>query len=206
MCWVWVICSINSYYVIHFTSLNPFPHGNTFPNTGQHYRACQCEVTGASTWWCRKDSSLKCSWIFSGATWLWIKTKKDKSVNNQVVSASEAQNLKVKVVIMCCLVSAATHQRVQWYVRRENGGFMNWQRKLKRPGEKNLLQCPFIHQESHTKWCKIQLQLYSQRTAHNYLISGLNNIHLKCAQQNCMDTALILHWPLIKETIQNTGK
>ena len=93
----------------------------------------------------------------SGATWLWIKTKKDKSVNNQVASASEAQNLKVEVVIMCCLVSAATHQRVQWYVRRENGGFMNWQRKLKRPGEKNLLQCPFIHQESHTKWCKIQL-------------------------------------------------
>jgi len=33
-------------------------------------------------------------------------------------SASEAQNLKVEEVIMCCLVSAATHQRVQRYVSR----------------------------------------------------------------------------------------
>jgi hypothetical protein len=41
---------------------------------------------------------------------------------------------------------------------------------------------------SHTKRCKMQLQLYSQRTAHNYLTSGFNNIHLKCAQQTCMDT------------------
>jgi len=52
-------------------------------------------------------------------------------VNNQVSSASEAQNLKVEEVIMCCLVSAATHQRVQWYVGMENGGsIINRQRKL----------------------------------------------------------------------------
>ena len=51
----------------------------------------------------------------------------------------------------------------------------------------------------HTKWCKIQLQLYSQRISHNYLTSGFNNIHLKYAQQNCMATALILHCPLILE-------
>jgi len=36
-----------------------------------------------------------------------------------VSSASEAQNLKVEVVIMCCLVSTATHRRVLWYVSRE---------------------------------------------------------------------------------------
>jgi len=39
-------------------------------------------------------------------------------MNNQASSASEAQNFKVEV-IMCCLVSAATHQRVQWYVSME---------------------------------------------------------------------------------------
>jgi len=83
---------------------------------------------------------------------------------------------------------------------------MNRQRKLTRPEEKNMLQCLFIHHESHTKWCKIQLQLYSQRTASNYSTSGFNNIHLKCAQQNCMDTPLILHCSLILEPIQNTGK
>ena len=58
---------------------------------------------------------------------------------------------------------------------------------------------------SHKKWCKIQLQLYSQRTAPNYLTSGFNNIHLKCAQQNCMDSPLILHCPFILEPIQNPG-
>ena len=56
------------------------------------------------------------------------------------------------------------------------------------------------------KWCKIQLQLYSQKTAPNYTTSGFNIIHLKCAQQNCMDTALILHCALVLEPIQNTGK
>jgi len=40
-------------------------------------------------------------------------------VNNLVLSASEGQNLKIQEVIMCCLVSAATHQRVQWYVSME---------------------------------------------------------------------------------------
>ena len=33
-------------------------------------------------------------------------------------------------------------------------------------------------------------------TAPNYT-SGFNNIHLQCAQQNCMDTPLILHCALI---------
>ena len=58
-----------------------------------------------------------------------------------------------------------------------------------------------------------------QRRAHNYLTSGFNNIHLKCAQQNCMDTALIpgptqncmdtaliLHCTLILGPTQNTGQ
>jgi len=127
-------------------------------------------------------------------------------MNNQVSSVSEAQNLKVEEVIMCCLLSAATHQMAQRYVSMENGGFMNRQRKLKISGGKNLFQCPFFQHESHTTLFVIQLQLYSQRTAHNYLTSGFNNIHLKCAQQNFMDTALILHCPLILQTIQNTGK
>jgi len=127
-------------------------------------------------------------------------------VNNEVPSASEAQNLKFEEVIMSCLISAATHKRVQWYMSMENGGFINRQRKLKRLGEKNLFQCPFIHHESHTNWCKIQLQLYSQKRAHNYLMSGFKIIHLKCAQHNCTDTAPILHCPLILEPIQNTGK
>jgi hypothetical protein len=29
---------------------------------------------------------------------------------------------------------------------------------------------------------------------------------LKCAQQNCMDTALVLYCPLILEPIENNGK
>jgi hypothetical protein len=36
-----------------------------------------------------------------------------------VSSASEDQNLKVEEVIMCCLVSAPTHQTVQGYVSME---------------------------------------------------------------------------------------
>jgi len=32
-------------------------------------------------------------------------------------SASEAQNLNVEEVIMCCLVSDTRSQKVQWYVR-----------------------------------------------------------------------------------------
>ena len=72
-----------------------------------------------------------------------------------------------------------------------------------RPGEKILLQCPFIHHKSHTKWCKIQLQLYSQKTAHNYPTSGFNKINLKCAQHNCMDTALMMECRFIRVTIQN---
>jgi len=39
-------------------------------------------------------------------------------VNNKVSSTSEDQNLKVEEVIMPCLASAATHQRVQWYMSR----------------------------------------------------------------------------------------
>ena len=54
---------------------------------------------------------------------------------------------------------------------------------------------------SHIKWCNIQLPLYSQQTAPNYT-SGFNNIHLQCAQQNCMDTPLILHCPMILGPIQ----
>jgi hypothetical protein len=89
----------------------------------------------------------------------------------------------------------------------ENAVFMNRQRKLNRPAEKkNLLQHPFIHHEPHTKRHKIQLQLYSQKTAPNYLTSGFNNIHLKFAQKNCMDTPLILHCVLILKPTQNTGK
>jgi len=37
---------------------------------------------------------------------------------------------------------------------------------------------------AHTKWCKTQLQLYSQRTTHNFLTSGFNNILLKCALES----------------------
>ena len=44
---------------------------------------------------------------------------KRQVVNNKVSSASEAQNLEVEEVIMCCLVSAATHQREQWYESTE---------------------------------------------------------------------------------------
>jgi len=55
-------------------------------------------------------------------------------------------------------------------------------------GEKNMLM--FNHHEFHTKWHKIQLQLYSQQTAPNYTTSGFNNIHLKCAQK----TVWTLHW------------
>jgi hypothetical protein len=40
-------------------------------------------------------------------------------MNNQVTLASEAQNLEVEEVIMCCLVSVATHQKVEWYVSME---------------------------------------------------------------------------------------
>jgi len=40
-------------------------------------------------------------------------------VNNQVSPAHEDQNLKDKEKIICCLVSAATHHRVQWYVSTE---------------------------------------------------------------------------------------
>jgi len=50
-----------SYHIISY-------HINIFLSTGKPYRACQCEVTEASSWLCRKDGSLKCSWIFSGAT------------------------------------------------------------------------------------------------------------------------------------------
>jgi len=40
-------------------------------------------------------------------------------VNNQVSTASEGQHLKFQEVIMCCLVSVATHQWVKWYVSME---------------------------------------------------------------------------------------
>jgi hypothetical protein len=76
MCWVWVLFSTKLYCAIHFTSHYQFPHDNIFSSTGKHYRACQCEVTGASSRLCRKDSSLKSSWIFSGATLLWIENQK----------------------------------------------------------------------------------------------------------------------------------
>jgi len=57
-CWVWVMFSTKSYCVIHFMSHNQFPHGNTFPSTDKPYRACQCKVTGASSWSCRTESSM----------------------------------------------------------------------------------------------------------------------------------------------------
>ena len=50
-------------------------------------------------------------------------------------AASEDENLEVEEVTMCCLVSAATHQRAQRYVSIG----ICWiceQRKVKRPGEK----------------------------------------------------------------------
>jgi hypothetical protein len=72
--------------------------------------------------------------------------------------------------------------------------------------KKTLLQCLFFHHTSHTKWRKIQQQLYSQKTAPNYPTSGFNNIHLKCAQHNCMDTLRIMYCSLILEPIQHTGK
>ena len=63
----------------------------------------------------RKDSSLKCSRISSGAPWLQIGKWKGSCVNTQVSSASGVQNLTVEAVVMCCLVSDVTHQRVVWY-------------------------------------------------------------------------------------------
>jgi hypothetical protein len=87
-------------------------------------------------------------------------------MNNQVSSASEARNLKVEV-IMFCVVSAATHQKVQWYVIKEKCWIHEHTQKTEQTWRKNLFQCLFIHHESHTKWCKIQLQLYSQKTAPN---------------------------------------
>ena len=41
-----------------------------------------------------------------------LKKPKEQCVNKQVSSASEAQNLETEEVILCSLVSAATHQRV----------------------------------------------------------------------------------------------
>ena len=102
-----------TYYITQFS------HGNIFLSSDKPYRACQCEVTVASSWLYRKNSSLKCSWISSGATGLEIEKLKGWCVNNQVLTAREGQNLKGQEVIMCCLVSAATHQRVQWYRSRE---------------------------------------------------------------------------------------
>jgi len=58
----------------------------------------------------------------------------------------------------------------------KNCEFMKRPGNLMRPGEKILIQCPFIHHESHIKFCKIQLHLYSQMTAPNYLTSGFNKI------------------------------
>ena len=78
----------------------------------------------------------------------------------------------------------------------------SWTEKTEETLGKNLPPCLFIQHESHTKLCKIQLQQYSQKRAHNYLTSRFNNIHLKCAQQNCTDTAL----SFILEPIQNMGK
>jgi hypothetical protein len=70
MFWDWIIFSIKSYCVIHFMSVSQFRHGYIFPSTVKPYTACQCEVTGASSWLCTKDGSLKCLWIFCGATGL----------------------------------------------------------------------------------------------------------------------------------------
>ena len=83
---------------------------------------------------------------------------------------------------------------------------MKRQINLMTPGEKILLKCLSIDHKSHTMWCNMQLQLYGQKTGPNYTTSGFNNIHLKCAQQNCMDTPLILRCPLTLEPIQNAGK
>ena len=82
---------------------------------------------------------------------------------------------------------------------------MNRQEESEETWRKKSASVPFIQNESHTKRCNIQLQLYSQQTAPNYLTPGFNNIHLKCEQQNCMDTELILHCALILEPIQNTA-
>jgi hypothetical protein len=74
-----------------------------------------------------------------------------------VSSASEDQNLKVEELIMCCVVSAATQQRVQRYISMAKR-WIYGQRKLKKTGG-------------------------SQKTASDYLTSGFNNIHLKCAHK-----------------------
>jgi hypothetical protein len=58
----------------HYTM--QFPYGNIFPITGKPYRACQCEVTGASSWLCTKDSSLKCCEYFVGQHDYKLKIKK----------------------------------------------------------------------------------------------------------------------------------
>jgi hypothetical protein len=147
---------------------------------------------------------LKSSWIASEAILLKIEKLKHQCVNNQVSSATEEQNLKAEEVIMCCLASAATYWRVQWQKSMEKCWIHEWTEKTdETEGKKKFLQCPFSHPEFHTKWCKIQLQLYSQK---NYLTSGFNNIYLKCAQHNCIDTPLILHCPFTLEPLKNNGK
>jgi hypothetical protein len=83
----------------------------------------------------------------------------------------------------------------------ENGGFMDRQR----PGEKKSVSVP-IHSAQIPHKVKQDSTAAIQRAAHNYLTSGFNNTHLKCAQQNCIDTPLILHCSMILEPIQNTGK
>ena len=105
---------------------------------------------------------------------------------------------------MCCQVSAAT-QRVQWNVSMGMCWIHEQTEKTEETWRKKSPSVLFINHKSHTNWCNIQLQLYSQQTAPNYQTAGFNNIHLKCAQQNCLDTALILHCALILEPIQNVG-
>ena len=58
------------------------------------------------------------------------------------------------------------HQLCCVYWTWENAGFKNRQKKMKDLEKKKMSL--FIHHESHTKWCNIQLQLYSHKTAPNY--------------------------------------
>jgi len=68
-------------------------------------------------------------------------------MNNQVSSASKAQNLKVEEVIMCCLVSAARHQRLQWYVSMEKCWIHEQTEKTEETSRKNSASMSI-----HSQW------------------------------------------------------
>jgi hypothetical protein len=108
-------------------------------------------------------------------------------------------------VIMCCLVSAATQQRVQWYGSMEKCWIHEQREQTEEIWRKKIcISARSVTMDPTQSDARFNCS-YSV-TAPNYLTSGCNNIHLKCAQHNCMDTPLIIHCALILEPIQNAGK